>query len=89
MKATGTIQVLLYDPSKGVVNGVLLSDGLRRSACLPDVGEHFQTSLQQNMDVEVKGYGTSTPYGRALEAIAIGRKGQPLTYLDASTQQLR
>jgi len=33
------------------------------------------------MDVEVEGYGTSTPYGRALEATAIGRKGQPLTRL--------
>jgi len=88
MKATGTIQVLLYDPSKGVVNGVLLSDGTQ-VRLPPDVGEHFQTSLQQNMDVEVEGYGTSTPYGRTLEAIAIGRKGQPLTHLDASTQQLR
>jgi len=41
------------------------------------------------MDVEVRGYGTTTPYGSALEASAIGRKGQPLTHLDASTQHLR
>ena len=88
MKATGTIQVLLYDPSKGVVNGVILSDGTQVHLP-PDVGEHFQKSLQQNMDVEVEGYGTSTPYGSALEATAIGRKGHPLTPLDASTQQLR
>jgi hypothetical protein len=88
MKATGTIQVLLYDPLKGVVNGVILSDGTQ-VRLPPDVGEHFQASLQQNMDVEVEGHGTSTPYGRALEATAIGRKGQPLTHLDASTQQLR
>jgi hypothetical protein len=39
--------------------------------------------------VEVRGYGTTTPYGSALEASAIGRKGQPLTHLDASTQHLR
>jgi hypothetical protein len=88
MKATGTIQVLLYDPLKGVVNGVVLSDGTQ-VRLPPDVGEHFQASLQQKMDVEVEGHGTSTPYGNALEATAIGRKGQPLTHLDASTQQLR
>ncbi len=73
MKATGTIQVLLYDPLKGVVNGVVLSDGTQ-VRLPPDVGEHFQVSLQQNMDVEVEGHGTSTPYGNALEATAIGRR---------------
>jgi hypothetical protein len=41
------------------------------------------------MDVEVEGNGTITSYGRALEAIAIGRKGRPMTPLDASTEQLR
>ena len=88
MKASGTIDVLLYDPSKGVVNGALLSDGTQ-VRLPPDVGEHFHASLQPNMDVEVTGYGTATPYGTALEAVAIGRKGQPLTHLDASIQQLR
>jgi hypothetical protein len=88
MHAAGTIQVLLYDHLKDVVNGALLSDGTQ-VRLPPDVGDHFHTSLQQNMDVEVRGYGTTTPYGSALEAIAIGRKGQPLTHLDASTQHLR
>ena len=88
MKAAGTIQVLLYDHLKGVVNGALLSDGTQ-VRLPPDVGEHFHTSLQPKMDVEVRGYGTATPYGSALEAVAIGRKGQPLTHLDASIQQLR
>jgi len=88
MNAAGTIQVLLYDQLKGVVNGALLSDGTQ-VRLPPDVGEHFHASLQQNMDVEVRGYGTATPYGSALEATAIGRKGQPLTHLDASTQHLR
>src|SRR6476469_3362255 len=88
MNAAGTIQVLLYDHLKDVVNGALLSDGTQ-VRLPPDVGEHFHSSLQQNMDVEVRGYGTTTPYGSALEAIAIGRKGQPLTHLDASTQHLR
>jgi hypothetical protein len=88
MLAAGTIEVLLYDPSKGVVNGALLSDGTQ-VRLPPDVGEHFHASLRKNMDVEVRGYGTATPYGSALEATAIGRKGQPLTHLDASTQQLR
>ena len=88
MNAAGTIQVLLYDHLKDVVNGALLSDGTQ-VRLPPDVGEHFHASLQQNMDVEVRGYGTTTPYGSALEAIAIGRKGQPLTHLDASTQHLR
>jgi len=88
MNAAGTIQVLLYDHLKDVVNGALLSDGTQ-VRLPPDVGEHFHASLQQNMDVEVRGYGTTTPYGSALEVIAIGRKGQPLTHLDASTQHLR
>jgi hypothetical protein len=88
MRAAGTIQVLLYDHLKEIVNGALLSDGTQ-VRLPPDVGEHFHASLQPNMDVEVRGYGATTQYGRALEAIAIGRRGQPLTHLDASIQQLR
>lgn len=88
MRVTGTIEVLLYDPLKGIVNGALLSDGTQ-IRLPPDVGEHFRSSLQKDMDVEVRGYGTATAYGSALEATAIGRKGQPLTHLDASIQQLR
>jgi hypothetical protein len=79
---------LLYDHLKGVVNGAILSDGTQ-VRLPPDVGEHFHASLLPNMDVEVRGYGTKTSYGSVLEAIAIGRRGQPLTHLDASTQQLR
>lgn len=88
MKAAGSIEVLLYDPLKEVVNGALLSDGTQ-FRLPPDVGEHFHTSLHKHMDVEVRGYGIATPHGTALEAIAIGRKGHPLTHLDASIQQLR
>jgi hypothetical protein len=88
MNVAGTIQVLLYDHLKGVVNGALLSDGTQ-VRLPPDVGEHFHASLQTNMDVQVRGYGTATPHGSALEATAIGRKGHPLTHLDASIQQLR
>lgn len=87
MKAAGTIEVLLYDPLKEVVNGGLLSDGTQ-FRLPPDVGEHFHTSLHKHMDVEVRGYGIATEHGTALEAIAIGRKGYPLTHLDASIQQL-
>lgn len=88
MRAAGTIQVLLYDYIKGVVNGMLLSDETQ-VRLPPDVGKDFSASLQQNMDVEVEGHGTTTRFGRALEATSIGRKGHPLTPLDASTQQLR
>jgi len=88
LKAAGTIEVLLYDHLKGGVNGALLSDGTQ-VRLPPDVGEHFNASLQTNMDVEVRGYGIATPYGTALEAFAIGRKGHPLTHLDASIQHLR
>jgi hypothetical protein len=88
MVAVGTIQILLYDPLKGTVNGALLSDGTQ-FRLPPDVGEDFHASLQTDMEVEVRGYGTATAHGSAIEAIAIGRKGQPLTHLDASTQQLR
>ena len=88
MNAAGTIRVLLYDPLKDIVNGALLSDGTQ-VRLPPDVGENFHASLHKDMDVEVRGYGTATPYGSALEVTAIGRKGQPLTHLDASTQHLR
>jgi hypothetical protein len=87
MRAAGTIQVLLYDHLKEIVNGALLSDGTQ-VRLPPDVGEHFHTSLQPHMDLEVRGYGATTQYGRAIEAVAIGRRGQPLTHLDASIQQL-
>ena len=87
MKASGTIQVLLYDHLKGTVNGIVLSDGTQ-VRLPPDVGERFHLSLQYDLDVEVQGYGTQTQYGRSLRATAIGRKGKPLTYLDASIQQL-
>jgi hypothetical protein len=88
MRAAGTIQVLLYDHLKEIVNGALLSDGTQ-VRLPPDVGEHFHASLQPHMDIEVRGYGVTTQYGRAIEATAIGRRGQPLTHLDASIQQLR
>ena len=88
LNAAGTIDVLLYDPLKEVVNGALLSDGTQ-FRLPPDVGENFHASLQKDMEIEVRGYGIATPYGTALEAFAIGRKGHPLTHLDASIQQLR
>jgi hypothetical protein len=88
LNAAGTIDVLLYDPLKEVVNGALLSDGTQ-FRLPPDVGENFHASLQKDMAIEVRGYGIATPYGTALEAFAIGRKGHPLTHLDASIQQLR
>ncbi|SLM49861.1 putative secreted protein [Nitrospira japonica] len=88
MRAAGTIEVLLYDYIKGGVNGMLLSDETQ-VRLPPDVGRDFPASLRPNMDVEVEGHGTTTRYGRALEATAIGRKGHPLTPLDASIQQLR
>ena len=88
LNAAGTIDVLLYDPLKEAVNGALLSDGTQ-FRLPPDVGENFHASLQKDMEIEVRGYGIATPYGTALEAFAIGRKGHPLTHLDASIQQLR
>jgi len=88
MRAKGTIQVLLYDHLKGVVNGVILSDGTQ-VRLPPDVGEHFHSSLQPHLDIEVEGYGTETQYGRSIRATAIGRKGERLTHLDPSTQKLR
>jgi len=87
MRVAGTIEVLLYD-QKGNVNGALLSDGTQ-FRLPPDVGEHFHASLQKHMDVVVRGFGIATPYGTSLEIFAIGRKGEPLTHLDASIQHLR
>ncbi|HEU4683622.1 MAG TPA: hypothetical protein VFS39_03870 [Nitrospira sp.] len=88
MKAHGTVRFLLYDHLKDDVNGVVLSDGTQ-VRLPPDVGARFPASLQPGMHLEVEGYGVDTPHGRVLEATAIGRKGRPLTYLDASTQELR
>ena len=70
------------------MNGVILSDGTQ-VRFPPDVGERFRQSLQQDIDVEVEGYGTETEYGRSLEATSIRRKGAPVTHLDASVQELR
>ncbi|BCA53785.1 hypothetical protein W02_09250 [Nitrospira sp. KM1] len=88
MRAAGTIQILLYDYLKGGINGMLLSDGTQ-VRLPPDVGERFPASLEQNLYIEVEGYGTTTNHGRVLEATTIARKGGPVTPLDAATKELR
>jgi hypothetical protein len=87
MTVAGTIEFLLYDHLTGRISGVFLSDG-SQVRLPPDVNDEFRKNLKVHEDVRVEGYGVLTPYGRTLEALAMGRKGEPLNYLDASSRQL-
>ena len=81
------MQILLYDYLKGVVHGMLLSDGTQ-VRLPPDVGESFRRSLKVEQHVQVEGYGKETTYGRALEAVAIGVQGRPVLPLDRASESI-
>ena len=56
MKASGTIQVLLYDYMNEAVRGLLLSDGTQ-VRLPPDVTDELRRSLQVGQSVEAEGTG--------------------------------
>ena len=87
MHATGTIRVLLYHALKGIVQGMVLSDDTQ-IRLPPDTSEDLRRSLQVGQSVTIKGNGTKNQFGRAIEAVAIGRDNALLVPLDASLRSL-
>ncbi len=87
MSATGTIRLFFYHPLQRVIQGMLLSDNTQ-IRLPPDASQELRTSLHIGEAVTVKGNGTSNQFGRAIEAVAIGRNSRSLVPLDASLQRL-
>ena len=85
--ASGTIRVLLYHPFKHVVQGIILSDGTQVRLPL-DASEELRRSFHVGDTVTVRGNGTLNQFGRAIEALAIGRDPGSLSTLDASLHRL-
>ena len=75
----GTVQQLLYGP-RGEVNGLVLSDSsIVRFP--PQTMYQIGNLLHVGQPLSVAGYGTANQYGKALQATAIGARGQPLQTL--------
>ena len=87
MSATGTIRLFFYHPLQRVIQGMLLSDNTQ-IRLPPDASQELRTSLHLGEAVTVKGNGTSNQFGRAIEAVAIGRDSGTLVPLDPSLQRL-
>lgn len=85
--ATGTIRVLLYHPLKGIVQGMILSDDTQIRLPL-DTSEDLRRSLHVGESVTIRGNGTKNRFGRAIEAVSIGRDPVSLVPLDASLRAL-
>lgn len=80
MYATGTIRLLLYHPLKGTVQGMILSDETQIRLPL-DAGADLRQSLHVGDSVTIKGNGTKNRFGRAIEAVAMGRDPRSLSFL--------
>jgi hypothetical protein len=88
MTALGTIEALLYDSFTGKINGLLLSEGTQVQ--LPqDVSDDFRQSLQLHAPIAVEGNGSTTAYGRAMVALAIGPVEKGLIPLTPSSPPLQ
>ena len=86
MRAEGSIEQFLYDRS-GQIAGLILHDGTQ-VWLPPDVNDQFRHSLHMHDRLIVEGHGTENEYGRAMESLAIGIPGAPLTPLDHGTDGL-
>lgn len=86
MRAEGPIDGFLFDRS-GRVSGLVLKSGTQ-VWLPPDVNDHFRQSLHVGDYIVVEGNGTENEYGRAMEPIAMGFQGGPLTPLDYGTDRL-
>lgn len=85
--ASGTIRILLYHALKHMVQGLILSDETQ-VRLPPDTNEDLRGSLKVGDPVTVRGNGTINEFGRAIEALAIGRDPGSLHALDASLHRL-
>lgn len=87
MNAAGTIRRLLYHPLKDMVQGMILSDETQ-IRLPPDASADLRRSLRVGESVAIRGNGTTNQFGRAIEAVAIGRDSSSLVPLDASVRSL-
>ena len=87
MKAEGTIEVLLFNALKGVVHGMLLSDGTQ-VRLPPDTNDELRTSFHIGEQLMAEGNGTANEYGRCLEALSMSLNGGRLTPLDRTISRL-
>lgn len=87
MSAAGTIRAFFYHPLKKIVQGMLLSDETQ-IRLPPDASQELRRSFHIGDRLTVRGNGTINRFGRAVEALAIGRNSGALVPLDASLQTL-
>ncbi len=87
MSAAGTIRAFFYHPLKKTIQGMLLSDETQVRFPL-DAGTTVRRSFHLGDQVTVRGNGTTNRFGRALEALAIGKNSGALVPLDASLQRV-
>ncbi len=87
MYAKGTIRVLLYHALRRIVQGMVLSDETQIRLPL-DASPELRRSLHVGDAVTIRGNGTTNKFGRAIEAVAIGRDMKSLVPLDASLRSL-
>ncbi len=87
MSATGTIRSFLYHPLRGIIQGMLLSDGTQ-IRLPPDASRELRRSFHVGDLLTIKGNGTTNQFGRAIEPVAIGRNSAALVPLDAALQRL-
>ena len=87
MNAAGTIRRLLYHPLEGYGPR---NDFVRRDTdrLPPDASADLRRSLRVGESVAIRGNGTTNQFGRAIEAVAIGRDSSSLVPLDASVRSL-
>lgn len=87
MSAAGTVRAFLYHPLKKIIHGMLLSDETQ-VRFPPDASQKLRRSFHIGDKLTVRGNGTTNRYGRAVEALAIGRNSGSLVPLDASLQNV-
>jgi hypothetical protein len=87
MKAEGTIEVLLFHV-KGIVQGMLLSDGTQ-VRLPPDINDELRNSFRVGEHIMAEGNGTANEYGRCLEALMMSVDGGRVIPLDSTVTRLR
>lgn len=85
MSAAGTIRAFFYHPLKKNIQGLLLSDETQ-VRFPPDASQELRRSFHIGDQLAIRGNGTANRFGRAVEALAIGRNSRALTPLDAVLQ---
>jgi len=86
MRAEGIIDRFLYERS-GRVSGLALNNGTQ-VWLPPDVNDSFRRGLHVGDRIVAEGNGTENDYGRAMEPVAMGFQGGPLTPLDYGAGRL-